>query len=83
MLIAGLAPWPSVRADAYRTATFEENSAAVFKKSAESYTLFGWILMMADGNYIATEVMTMAVAAITSADWDNEDDNDGNNYYNN
>lgn len=31
----------------------------------------------------ATEVATVSVVAITSADWDNEDDNDDNNYYNN
>lgn len=29
------------------------------------------------------EVVTVSVVAITSADWDNEDDNDDNNYYNN
>lgn len=30
-----------------------------------------------------TKVVTMAEVAITSADWDNEDDNDDNDYYNN
>lgn len=32
---------------------------------------------------VATEVMMMAVAVVSTTDWDNEGDNDDNNYYNN